>query len=128
VPLSLATVLGSILLVFTALCSAGTLIILRSPAAAVATGSRTRAWSSFSGSLFALALLADGGAWSLPNGIVRLTETAYLADPVAQGDGLGVLPLSDAITSSLCGAFLLIVPLTFLLLAPRRSMRASPGQ
>ena len=127
VPVTLATVLGSFLLVFTALCSAGTLNVLRSPSATVAPGSRTRAWS-FSGSLFMVALLADGGAWIVTNGIVRLTETAYLIDPMAQGDGLGILPLYDAITSSLCGVLLLSVPLTFLLIELRRSMRASPSQ
>jgi hypothetical protein len=127
VPVTLATVLGSFLLVFTALCSVGTLTVFRSPGAAVvAPGRRMRAWS-FSGRLVGCALLADGGAWILTNGIVRLTETAYLIDPMVQGDALGILPLYEAIANSLCGAFLLIGPLAFLLLGLRRSRRASLG-
>jgi hypothetical protein len=65
VPVTLATVLGSLLLAFTVLCSALTLKVFRSADATGATGSRTRSWS-FSGSLFLVfalfALLAANGA------------------------------------------------------------------
>lgn len=130
VPVALATLLGSAVLVFTAFCSACTLRIFQSPDATDATAaasSRARAWS-ISSSLVVLALLADVGAWITTNGIKRLIETAYLIDPVRQGDSLGILPLYDAIVSSLCGAFLLIVPLTLLLVKLRRSTHPSPSQ
>ncbi|HZC06075.1 MAG TPA: hypothetical protein VE338_10570 [Ktedonobacterales bacterium] len=57
-----------------------------------------------------------------------MADTAYLIDPARQGDGLGILPLFDAITASLCGAILLILSLGLMLGVLRRSGRVFPGQ
>lgn len=126
-PFALATLLGSAVLVLTAYGSARALRIARYPAAPIAERGGARAWS-FSGSLFALAVVADVGAWITANGVTRLADTAYLIDPARQGDGLGILPLFDAITASLCGAILLILSLGLMLGVLRRSGRVFPGQ
>jgi hypothetical protein len=52
-------------------------------------------------------LAADIGAWIFANGVAFWLETAYLADPVRQGDSLGVIPLIEAIFTTVIGAFLL---------------------
>lgn len=122
-PLVVATLLGSAALALTIYGSARALRIVRisrHPAAPLAERAGARAWP-LSGSLVALALLMDVGAWITANGVVRLAETAYLIDPARQGDGLGILPLFDAISSSLCGAILLIVPLSLIVRALLRS-------
>ena len=125
-PLAVATVLGSVLLVLTAYGSVRALSIVRSPAAPVTERSGARAWS-FSWSLFMLAVMADVGAWILANGVPHWVETAYLMNPVAQGDGLGILPLFDAIVATVLGALVLILPLSLLLVLLRRPGRAFPA-
>lgn len=57
--------------------------------------------------IVATILAADIGAWIFANGVAFWLETAYLADPVRQGDSLGVLPLIEAIFTTVIGAFLL---------------------
>jgi hypothetical protein len=125
-PLAVATVLGSVLLVLTAYGSVRALSIVRSPVAPVAERSGARAWS-FSWSLFMLAVMADVGAWILANGVPHWVETAYLINPVAQGDGLGILPLSGAIVTTVLGALVLILPLSLLPVVLRRPGRALPA-
>jgi hypothetical protein len=74
---------------------------------------------------FVLALVAGAGVWISANALPRVAETAYLIDPLRQGDSLGIIPLYEAIVSSLCGALLLLIPLTILLSALYRSRRAA---
>jgi hypothetical protein len=74
---------------------------------------------------FVLALGAGAGVWISANALPRLAETAYLIDPLRQGDALGIIPLYEAIASSLCGAVLLLIPLAILLSALIRSRRAT---
>ncbi|HEU5347127.1 MAG TPA: hypothetical protein VFU63_00815 [Ktedonobacterales bacterium] len=120
-PLILGTVLGSVGLAFTVFGSVRTLRFFRSPTAPDVERSIAR---EPLGGYFVLAFLAGAGVWISANALVRLAETAYLIDPVRQGDGLGIIPLYEAAASSLCGALLLIVPLTILLSALYRSRRA----
>ncbi|HEX5441562.1 MAG TPA: hypothetical protein VFW76_11810 [Ktedonobacterales bacterium] len=121
-PLILGTVLGSVVLAFTVFGSVRTLRFFRSPT--VPDGERYRAKEQLGGYLI-LAFLAGAGVWISANALPRLAETAYLIDPLRQGDGLGIIPLYEAITSSLCGALLIIVSLTILLSALYRSRRAT---
>jgi hypothetical protein len=48
-----------------------------------------------------------------------------LADPTYQGDALSIIPLFEAIASSLCGALLLVVPLIIALRTLYRARRAT---
>lgn len=121
-PLILGTVLGSVVLAFTVFGSVRTLRFFRSPTAPDVE--RYIAREPLVG-YFVLAFLAGAGVWISANALPRLAETAYLIDPVRQGDTLGIIPLYEAIASSLCGALLLIVPLTMLLSALYRSRRAT---
>lgn len=121
-PLILGTVLGSIVLAFTVFGSVRTLRFFRSPTAPGMERYRARAPL---GGYFVLTFLAGVGVWISANALPRLAQTAYLIDPVRQGDGLGVIPLYEATVSSLCGALLLIIPLTILLSALYRSRRAT---
>ncbi|MGE5334503.1 MAG: hypothetical protein ACM3N4_07375 [Nitrososphaerota archaeon] len=134
IPFALATVLGSLLLVLTAYGSARVLRMLRYPAVPVAERSEARAWSflwSFFWNFFVLAGMADVGAWILANGVAHLAEfleSPTALDPANVYDGLGLLPLFDAIAASVCGALVLIVPISLILVALRRSVRAVPNQ
>jgi len=117
-PLILGTLLGSAVLAFTVFGSVRTLRFFRSLAAPDVE--RYMAREPLEG-YFVLALVAGAGVWISANALPRLAETAYLIDPLRQGDALGIIPLYEAIASSLCGALLLIVPLTILLTALYRS-------
>ena len=121
-PLILGTVLGSVVLAFAVFGSVRTLRFFRSPTAPDVERYRAREQL---GGYFILAFLAGAGVWISANALPRLAETAYLIDPVRQGDGLGILPLYEATVSSLCGAVLLFVPLAILLSALYRSRRAT---
>lgn len=121
-PLILGTVLGSVVLVFTVFGSVRTLRLFRSP---TAPGVERPIAREQLGGYFVLAFLAGAGVWISANALPRLAETAYLIDPLRQGDGLGIIPLYEATASSLCGALLLIVSLTILLSALDRSRRAT---
>jgi hypothetical protein len=128
-PLALANLLGSAVLLLTAYGSVRSLRILRSPAAPVAEGSGARPWT-FSWSLFVLAVMADMGAWIMANGVAHLVELAEiptLLEPANTYD-LGLLPFLDAIAATLCGAIVLILPLSLMLVVLRRSGRAFPRQ
>ena len=121
-PLILGTVLGSAVLAFTVFGSVRTRRYFRSPTAPHVE--RYLAREPLEG-YFVLALLASAGVWISANALPRLAETAYLIDPLRQGDALGIIPLYEAIASSICGALLLIVPLTILLTALYRARRAT---
>jgi hypothetical protein len=121
-PLMLATLLGSAVLVFTVYGSVRTLRYFRSPTAPDVE--RYMAREPLVG-YFVLALVAGAGVWISANALPRVAEFAYLTDPMRQGDALGIIPLYEAIASSLCGALLLIVPLTILLSALSRSRRVT---
>jgi hypothetical protein len=121
-PLILGTVLGCAVIAFTVFGSMRTLRFFRSPTAPDAE--RYMAREPLEGYAM-LALLADAGVWISANALPRLAETAYLIDPVRQGDALGIIPLYEAIASSLCGALLLLIPLTILLSALYRARRAT---
>lgn len=121
-PLILGTLLGSTVLAFTVYGSVRTLRFFRSPTAP--EGERYIAREPL-GWYFALALLAGAGVWISANALPRLAESVYLIDPLRQGDALGIIPLYEAIPSSLCGAVLLLIPLTILLSALYRSRRAT---
>jgi hypothetical protein len=119
------------LVVLTAYGRVRALSTVRSPAAPVAEHRGARAWPflTFSWSLFVLAVMADVGAWILANGVTRLAE--FLASPTALDpanvyDGLGLLPLFDAVAATALGALVLIVPLSLMLVVLRRSGRAFP--
>jgi hypothetical protein len=117
-PLILGTVLGSAVLAFTVFGSVLTVRIFRSPHAPDVE--RYMAAEPVEG-YFVLALLADAGIWICANALPRLAEFASLRDQFGQGDGLGIIPLYEAVASSLCGALLLLIPLTILLSALNRS-------
>jgi hypothetical protein len=126
-PLTVATVLGSALLVLTAYGGIRALRLVRSPVAPVAAGSGASAWS-FSWSLFVLAAMADVGAWIIANGIVHWAEIGYLFTvPADSYDGLDLLPFYDAIVATVCGALVLLLPLSLLLIVLRRPGRAFPS-
>jgi hypothetical protein len=118
----LATLLGSAVLVFTVYGSVRTLRYFRSPTAPDVE--RYMAREPLVG-YFVLALVAGAGVWISANALPRVAEFAYLTDPMRQGDALGIIPLYEAVASSLCGALLLIVPLTILLSALSRSRRVT---
>jgi hypothetical protein len=122
-PLILGTVLGCAVLAFTVYSTVRTLRFFRSPTAPDLEHYMAR--EPLEG-YFLLALLAGAGVWISANALPRLAETAYLFDPLRQGDALGIIPLYEAVASTLCGALLLIVPLTILLSALYRSRRATP--
>jgi hypothetical protein len=128
-PLTVATVLGSLLLVLTAYGGIRALSLVRSPAAPVAERDGASAWS-FSWSLFVLAVMADVGAWTFTNGIVHWAETGYLyliTVPADSYDDLGLLPVFGAIVATVWGALVLLLPLSLLLVVLRRSGRAFPS-
>ncbi|HEY7022178.1 MAG TPA: hypothetical protein VH349_13755 [Ktedonobacterales bacterium] len=110
------------MLAFTGFASVRTLRLFRSPT--VPDVERHIAREPLEG-YFVLALLAGAGVWIGANALPRLAETAYLVDPLRQGDALGIIPLYEAIASSLCGALLLLISLTILLIALYRSRRVT---
>jgi hypothetical protein len=116
-PLILGTLLGSAVLAFTVYGGVRTRRLLRS-ASAPADERRAASEWPFSGDLFVLALMIDAGIWTLVFVLPRLVEAAYYAKTyMPAGDGLGILPLYVTIAFSLCGALLLLIPLTILLRA-----------
>jgi hypothetical protein len=121
-PLLLGTLLGSAVLAFTVFGSVRTLRFFRSPTAPDVQ--RYLAREPLEGYI-TLALLAGAGVWISANALPRLAESAYLIDPLRQGDALGIIPLYEAIASTVCGALLLLIPLTILLSALYRSRRAT---
>jgi hypothetical protein len=130
-PLVLGTVLGSAVLVLTAYGGVRALRSLRSPAASVTERNGASAWSflKFSWSLFVLGVMADIGAWITANGVTHLAESVSYSmnDPFAgSSDGLGILPLFYAIVATVCGALVLLLPLSLMLVVLRRSSRAFP--
>jgi len=117
-PLIVGTLLGCVVLAFTVYGSVRTLRFFRSPTAPDAERSMAR--EPLEG-YFVLALVAGADVWISANALPRVAEFAYLTDPLRQGDALGIIPLYEAIASSLCGALLLIVPLTILISKLTRS-------
>jgi hypothetical protein len=121
-PLILGTLLGSAVLALTVYGTVRTLRFFRSPTAPDVE--RYMATEPFEG-YFVLALLANAGVWISANALPRVAESAYLADPRYQGDALSIIPFSEAVAASLCGALLLIVPLIIVLSALHRARRAT---
>jgi hypothetical protein len=98
-PIALGGVLGIVL-------TAGT-IYLTVITARVLARTHQRPVAGVAVLIVATIFVADIGAWIFANGVAFWIETAYLADPVRQGDGLGVIPLFEAIFTTVIGAFLL---------------------
>jgi hypothetical protein len=129
-PLTVGTVLGSLLLVLTAYGSVRALRIVRAPVAPVGERSGARAWS-FSWTLLVLAVTADVGAWISANSFTALAESLVASqtplNPAYVYDGLILGAFQDPSASPFCGALLLIVPLGLMLVVLRRSSRAFPA-
>jgi hypothetical protein len=123
-PLILGTVLGSAVLAFTVYGSVRTLRFVRSPSAPDDQSRAASAWP-FSGNLFVLVLMMDAGIWFSVNALPHVAELAYLINQFGQVDGMGIGPLLVAIAFPICGALLLLIPLTILLRALYRSRRAT---
>lgn len=66
--------------------------------------------------LLPLAIFISGyGVFQTANSVARWTETAYLADITRAGDGLGQIPLLEAIAGTMFGAVLLAIGLALVI-------------
>jgi hypothetical protein len=67
--------------------------------------------------------VAGFGVFQMANSAARWAQTAYLADITRAGDGLGQIPLIEAIVGTIVGAVVLLVGLALVLVStqPRRA-------
>lgn len=71
--------------------------------------------------------VAGFGVFQMANSAARWAQTAYLADITRAGDGLGQIPLIEAIVGTIVGAVVLLVGLALVLVStqPRRAPAAA---
>jgi hypothetical protein len=117
-------VLGIVLLIGTALGVAATVVVV------LAWRRSGAEWRHIPARIWLLpfALLAAGyGAFQTANSVARWIETAYLADITRAGDGLGQIPLIEAIMGAIFGSVVLVIGLALVIFCsrPRRERPAT---
>jgi hypothetical protein len=119
-------ILGVALIIGTVLGLAATiaaLLLMRRSGSAL-----RRLTGRVSGLLVAI-VVAGWGAFQTANSVARWIETAYLADITGAGDGLGQLPLFEAIVGTIFGVIVLAIGIAavFACSTPRRERLAQLG-